>query len=313
MQKEEALSLIKDLKENIKNNFKIDNNVLNLILSSWLSGGHILLNDDIGTGKTTLSKILANLVSATFKRIQFTSDLTPADLSGINTFDQNLGEWVFHPGPIFSNIILADEINRAPPRTQASLLEAMAEKQTTIDGITRKLSEIFMVIATQNPVEHLGTFELPEALKDRFSISLSLGLVKEDEEMEIIMGRYKMKEIIPVMNIDKLSELRTFIENITVHDDVGFYALRLVRNTRLMKNLESGASVRAGIALIQCAKALSLVEESERVTPDHIYKLVPSVLSHRLKISEDAIFQGVTVEKILKDLLEETSPTQKYA
>lgn len=308
MERDEAVKLIKELKLNIKNNFKIEDDLLNLVLSAWLSGGHILLNDKISTGKTTLSKILSSLVNAKFKRIQFTSDITPSDISGINTFDPNSGKWIFHPGPIFANIVLADEINRAPPKNHSSLLEAMAEKQITLDGITHKLEEVFIVIATKNPLEHLGTFELTEALEDRFSISLSLGDINEDEELDIILGKYKLSKIEPVMDMNKFLELRKFIENIHVHEDVGLYGVRLIRNTRLIDDLLSGASIRSGIALIECAKALSLIKDDSKVTPDHIHSLVIPVLSHRLKIKEESEFRGVTVEKVLKDLLEETPP-----
>lgn len=303
MDKAEALNIINELANTIRNNFKIEEDILQLVLSSWLSGGHILLNDDVGTGKTTLSKILSSAIDAKFKRIQFTSDLMPADLSGINIFDPNLKTWVFHPGPLFSNLVLADEINRAPPKSQTAMLEAMAERQVTIDGETRALDKSFMIIATQNPSEHLGTFILPEALKDRFTMSLSLGKVSEKEELDIILGRYEFKGINAVISLEKFQELQTYINNLPIHDDVAAYALRIVRHTRTLKDLNNGVSIRAGQAFIRCAKALALIKQREHALPDDIYNLVPSILSHRLHLKEEYVYESGTVEKIIDDIL----------
>lgn len=305
----EALDIISNLENTINEHFKIEKEVLQLVLSSWLSGGHILLNDDVGTGKTTLSKILSSCVAAKFKRIQFTSDLMPADLSGINIFDPNLKKWVFHPGPLFSNLVLADEINRAPPKSQTAMLEAMAERQVTIDGETRMLDESFMIIATQNPGDHLGTFKLPEALNDRFTISLSLGNVSEKEELDIMLGRYEFKGINPVINLEKFHELQKYINNLPIHDDVASYALRIVRHTRTMSNLKSGVSIRAGQAFVRCAKALALINKRDKVLPDDVHNLIPFVLAHRLEIDGEAIYQGITTENIITSIKEEVPAT----
>jgi len=305
----EALDIISRLENTINEHFKIEEEVLQLVLSSWLSGGHILLNDDVGTGKTTLSKILSSCVDAKFKRIQFTSDLMPADLSGINIFDPNLKKWVFHPGPLFSNLVLADEINRAPPKSQTAMLEAMAERQVTIDGETRKLDESFMIIATQNPGDHLGTFKLPEALNDRFTISLSLGKVSEKEELDIMLGRYEFNGIAPVINLEKFHELQKYINNLPIHDDVASYALRIIRYTRTMSSLKSGVSIRAGQAFVRCAKALAMIKKRDKVLPDDIHDLIPFVLTHRLQIDEESIYQGMTSENIINTIKENVPST----
>lgn len=305
----EALDMISRLENTINEHFKIEEEVLQLVLSSWLSGGHILLNDDVGTGKTTLSKILSSCVDAKFKRIQFTSDLMPADLSGINIFDPNLKKWVFHPGPLFSNLVLADEINRAPPKSQTAMLEAMAERQVTIDGETRKLDESFMIIATQNPGDHLGTFKLPEALNDRFTISLSLGKVSEKEELDIMLGRYEFNGIAPVINLEKFHELQKYINNLPIHDDVASYALRIIRYTRTMSSLKSGVSIRAGQAFVRCAKALAMIKKRDKVLPDDIHDLIPFVLTHRLQMDEESIYQGMTSENIINTIKENVPST----
>ncbi|EEV8377960.1 AAA domain-containing protein, partial [Escherichia coli] len=231
----------------LKQSFKGDEKVLEKVLAVWISGGHLLLNDRPGTGKTTLANSLAKAIDVDFKRIQFNPDLTPSDVTGVNTFNQETRRWEFHKGPVFSKVVLADEINRAPPRTQSALLEAMGEHQVSVDGITHALNKNFFVIATQNPLDSEGTYPLPEAENDRFAMMLSLGYLNENDELDIILGRYKpVEDLKPIFNEDEWIKIKHEASSIEVPESVARDVIRLINETRNNEKIINGASVRGG-------------------------------------------------------------------
>lgn len=259
--------------------------IITLLLTALLADGHVLLEDVPGTGKTKLAKSLAKSLDAEFSRIQFTPDLLPGDITGLNIYDQKKGEFVLRKGPAFTNILLADEINRATPRTQSGLLECMEERQITIDGETYPAGVPFMVIATQNPVETLGTFPLPEAQMDRFMMMLSMGLPSKEEECRIL-ERYMKEEPLAVLqsvvSLEELAQAKVEIENVFVHTCVLEYMVEIVSATRKGVNVLMGVSPRGTLALLHCAKAYAYLQGRNFVTPDDVKALAVAVLSHRI-------------------------------
>lgn len=259
--------------------------VITLLLTSLLADGHVLLEDVPGTGKTKVAKSLAKSLDASFNRIQFTPDLLPSDITGLSIYDQKVGEFVLRKGPAFTNILLADEINRATPRTQAGLLECMEERQITIDGETYPAGVPFFVIATQNPVETAGTFPLPEAQMDRFMMMLSMGLPTKDEERQI-MERYMKDEPLaalePVISLEELRQAKEEIENIFVHRCVLEYMVEIVQATREGDNVMMGVSPRGTLAYLRCVKAYAYLQGRNYVTPDDVKALAVPVLAHRV-------------------------------
>lgn len=275
------------------------------LLAAFASGGHVLLEDLPGTGKTTLAKALAQLLQMEFQRIQFTPDLLPSDILGVSIFDPREQTFRFHRGPLFTEILLADEINRASPRTQSALLEAMGERQVSIDGARYHLGELFFVIATQNPIEFHGTYPLPEAQMDRFAMRFSLGYVSTAEEVAILAAQAQWPAVTPCATREDILLLRQGVQATRISDELKHYIVTLVSRTRTAPGVQMGASPRASLSLMKAAQALALFDEMDFVIPEHIQEIAVSVIAHRLKIDSSARFSGVTAEKIVADLMQQ--------
>ncbi|MEO8539544.1 MAG: MoxR family ATPase [bacterium] len=280
--------------------------VVRLALVALLCEGHILLEDVPGLGKTTLAKAIARSLGCSFRRIQFTPDLMPADITGINYYNQKLGEFVFREGPLVAQVVLADEINRATPRTQSALLEAMEEHQITVEGVTTQLPSPFLVVATQNPVELEGTFPLPEAQLDRFLVRLKLGYPGEEEEDEILRrfeGGSPLDGVEPVISGAELTRLAEALRHLHVEPSVRRYAVQLVQATREDPAFELGASPRGSLALFRTARALAAISGRDYVLPDDVKTMAPYVLPHRLILSTQARLRGRNADELLADVL----------
>lgn len=306
---------INKVKENIGKVLVGKEEVIDLLLTSLVAGGHVLLEDVPGTGKTLLAKSLAKSLETSFGRIQFTPDLLPSDVTGLNFYNQKEGEFKFRKGPVFANIILADEINRATPRTQASLLECMEEHQVTVDGETRKLSEPFFVIATQNPLETTGTFPLPEAQLDRFFMKLSMGLPNKCEEINIMkrfLADTPYEKLESVCTAEKVLEARESSKQVFVHELLLNYIADLVQATRENKNIVSGVSPRGTLALVHACQALAWISGRDYVVPEDIKKLAVPVLAHRLVLTR-GYGSSVTGEKEIQAILNQVPvPTEEW-
>lgn len=283
--------------------------VLELAVVAVLCEGHILIEDVPGTGKTTLAKALARSLGCSFRRIQCTPDLLPSDITGIHFFNQKKSEFEFRPGPVISNIVLVDEINRATPRTQSSLLECMEERQVTIDGVTMPLPRPFLVIATQNPVELHGTFPLPEAQLDRFLIKLEIGYPDEEEEA-VMLDRFKqdnpLDSLPEVTSAAEIIKLKQLAQEVHIEQSVRRYLLSIIRQTRTNNEIELGASPRASLALYRASQALALVKGRDYVIPDDVKRLATPVIVHRLIASTEAYLHNRGKENLIENILANT-------
>ncbi len=279
-----------------------------LALVGYFCEGHVLLEDVPGVAKTMLARALAKSVGGTFKRVQCTPDLLPTDITGASVFNQKVSEFEFRPGPIFAQIVLADEINRTTPRTQAALLEAMAERQVTVDGVTHRLAAPFFVIATQNPVDHEGTFPLPEAQLDRFLVRLSLGYPSAEEEsrmLDRLQRGHPIDELTAVVTIDEVLACQQAVREVYIDEKLRNYIVELVRATREHDDVLLGGSPRASMALLRTAQALSAIRGHNFVLPDDIKRMAPAVLMHRLILRPESRLRKVTAASVVQEILDE--------
>lgn len=297
---------VASIKDNIEKVLVGKGGVIELTLAAVLSGGHILIEDVPGIGKTTLARTLASSLDCTFHRIQFTPDLMPSDITGINYYNQKSGEFEFRPGPIIAQVVLADEINRATPRTQSALLEAMAERQLTVDDVTITLPVPFLVIATQNPIELEGTFPLPEAQLDRFLLRLRLGYPTEDEE-EAMLSRFQtddpLNDLAAVLGASDIASLQDSVREVHFDPVLRNYLVQLVQATRSHGDVELGASPRATMGLYRCSQALAAIRGRDYVTPDDLKTLAPLALAHRMILRSQARLRERTPESIIDEIL----------
>ena len=280
---------------------------LEMVLTGILAGGHVLLEDLPGLGKTLAARSFAQALGLPFTRAQFTPDLLPADLTGAEVFDQRTGEFVFRPGPVFTGLLLADEINRTPPKTQSALLEAMEERQDTVDGATRKLPQPFHVLATANPVEHEGTYPLPEAQLDRFLLRLSFGYPTAEQEWDVVarrIDRRREEQVVPeVLDAEGLLAVQSAVEDVHVEDSVGHYAVELVAATREHQHSLVGASPRGTLALITCARALAVIRGRSYVVPEDVKALAHPALDHRVTVKPELWLQNATGAGVVESVL----------
>ena len=282
---------------------------IELLLVALLCEGHVLIEDVPGVGKTMLARAIAISLGGQFKRLQCTPDLLPNDVTGVSVFNQQSGDFEFRPGPIFVNVLLADEINRATPRTQSALLEAMQEQQVTVDGVSRALPRPFMVLATQNPIEYEGTFPLPEAQLDRFLIRLAVGYPSAAQEKQLLLHLQREHPINQLLQVTDEAQLLVFqrqVWEVHVDETLQDYIVALVTATRTHGDVALGASPRAALALFKTAQALAAVRGRDHALPDDVKYLVPSTLAHRLIVKPEAELRGQTAVKIVGDILERT-------
>ena len=304
----EFRGVVEKIKDNIQQVIVGKSDVIDSVLISILCNGHVLVEDVPGSGKTTLARAVASSLDCTFGRIQFTPDLMPSDVVGVNWFNQKSSEFEFQSGPIFNQIILADEINRATPRTQSALLESMQESQVTVDGDTRNLPTPFIVLATQNPLDMEGTFPLPEAQLDRFLMKISLGYPSKEEEADIVLRFHKegfSEDLQPVANGDTIKDLERFSSLVKVEENIRDYIISIVRATRENDKLVIGASPRGSLGLYKCSQARAALNGRDYVIPDDVKSLIYPVLSHRIIPTSSARLRGFGGNEILEEIVSE--------
>jgi MoxR-like ATPase len=302
--------LITRLRQNLTAVIRGKEREVDLLITAFLAGGNVLLNDVPGVGKTTLAKAIAASIAGAFRRIQFTPDLLPADVVGGSIYNQREGTFDFRAGPVFANVLLADEINRASPRTQSALLEAMAEGQVSIEGATHVLPKPFWVIATQNPVEHHGTYPLPEAQLDRFAVQLAMGYPSADEELRILGSHDQgspLERIAPVTTTAEVLEVQGRVRRVHVDEDVGRYIVDLLRRSRAEPRIALGVSPRGGITLYRMAQANAFRCGRAAVQPDDVKAIAVETLAHRIALETKARYSGVTREALVRELLDKVA------
>lgn len=301
----QACGLLEAIVDNVETVIVGKREQVELVVMALVARGHVLLEDLPGTGKTSLVRALARSVDCGFSRIQFTPDVMPSDVTGFSIFNQKTRDFEFRPGGVMSNLVLADEINRASAKTQSALLEAMEERQVTVDGTTHVLEEPFMVLATQNPIEQYGTYPLPEAQLDRFLVKLSLGYPRLDEEVKVVLESKKAKErIAPVASKGQLAAIQESAESVRVAPAVARYAVQVCAATRSMREFSCGASPRGSLALVSMARANALMRGRTYAMPDDVKYLAPYVLSHRVILSHEARVAGRSAAAVISSVLE---------
>lgn len=287
-----------------------------LLLTSVIARGHVLIEGVPGVAKTLLARVMAQLIDARFSRVQFTPDLMPSDVLGTTVYNMKTGDFDFHPGPVFADVVLADEINRAPAKTQAALFEVMEERQVTVDGTPRAMSDVFTIIATQNPVEQEGTYKLPEAQLDRFLMKITMDYPTTDEEVEILLRHQasaaftKVDRLEPLLTPADLATLRDAAQQVRVEASLLRYIAEIVDTTRHSKAVYLGASPRAAVAILSSAKAYALLQERDFVTPDDIKTVAPFVMHHRLLLTAEAEMQGYTPLQVAQRLIDKVEVPQ---
>ena len=298
------------LRQNIERVIVGQEETVDLVLTAILADGHVLIEGVPGVAKTLLARLIARLVDTRFSRIQFTPDLMPSDVLGTTVFNMKTQSFDFHPGPVFADVVLVDEINRAPAKTQAALFEVMEERQVTIDGETHRMGDVYTIIATQNPVEQEGTYKLPEAQTDRFLMKITMGYPSIDEEVAILERHHanatfvKLDDVKPVITHDELLQLRQMMQKVFVEPSLLRYIASIVQLSRQSKAIFLGASPRASVAMLQASKAYALLQGRDFVTPDDIKQVTPSILQHRLILNAEAEMEGHTPLKVAQRLIE---------
>lgn len=283
---------------------------VDLVLTCILANGHVLIEGVPGVAKTLLARLIARLVDARFSRVQFTPDLMPSDVLGTNIFNVKTQEFEFHQGPVFSDIVLVDEINRAPAKTQAALFEVMEERQVSMDGATYPMGELYTILATQNPVEQEGTYRLPEAQLDRFLMKVTMGYPSADDELEILKRHeqrtdlVKLSDVNPVLTKEEVLLLRSYMNDVVIDESLLRYITQIVQQTRSSRAVYLGASPRASVAMLQASKAYALLQGRDFVTPEDIKAVTPSILQHRLVLIAEAEMEGYTAYKVAMKLID---------
>ena len=301
---------VRQLREEISKVIVGQQEAVALLLTAILADGHVLIEGVPGVAKTLLARLMSRLIDARFSRIQFTPDLMPSDVLGTTVFNLKTSEFDFHEGPVFSDLVLVDEINRAPAKTQAALFEVMEERQVTVDGTTHRMSDVYTIIATQNPVEQEGTYRLPEAQLDRFLFKISMGYPSVDEEMNILKRHQEKRNLIklgdvrPVLTIDELLQMRKKLDTVYIEESLLRYIANIVQQTRTSKAVFLGASPRASVAMLNDSKASALLGGRDFVTPEDVKFVTPSILQHRLILTAEAEMEGYTPLKVAQKLID---------